>query len=217
MKFLIDSANGKDIDSALLMGVEGITANPSMYAKEEVNFYDFLVAMRQKTDDILTAEVMGNDIEAMRLEVDRILEISNDIVIKINFSEIGLQLVKELSRKGIKTVVTLIFNLNQAMLAINVGADYIFPFIGRNEGVGVDGLKLIKDICGVIKEKGYNTKVVAASIKNLYHLEEIAKLGADYAAVPYNLLKEACYHSLTVSGAEQFQVDWDKVDKKHNK
>lgn len=217
MEFLIDSANVKEIDSALLMGVQGVTANPSMYAKEKVNFYDFLGTMRQKTEDILTAEVIGTDIEVMREDVNRILEISNDIIIKINFSEIGLRLVKELSRKGVKIAVTLIFNLNQAMLAINAGADYIFPFIGRNEGIGVDGLKLIKDICGVIKEKGYNTKVVAASIKNLYHLEEIAKLGVDYAAVPYNLLKEACYHSLTVSGAEQFQVDWDKVDKNYNK
>lgn len=212
MKLLIDSANIKDIDSALSLGIDGVTANPSMYAKEGVNFYDFLKTIKNKTDGILTAEVMENTLEKMREDANKILTISNDIVIKINFSEKGLTLAKELKKQGVKTAITLIFNVNQAIIAMNTGTDYIFPFIGRNEAIGADGLEILKNICNIITNKHYKTKVVAASLKHVYHLEQAAILGADYAAIPYTLLKESCYHLLTEKGEFQFREAWAEVD-----
>ncbi|HEY2419980.1 MAG TPA: transaldolase family protein [Neobacillus sp.] len=208
MKYFIDTANIQEIQEALALGVSGVTANPSMYLKEEVKFYDFLKEVNALSPKILTAEVIGPSLKEMLNSVEKVLAINPTIVIKVNFSPMGLKLITILSKKGIKTATTLIFNTNQATIAINAGTDYIFPFIGRNDEIGVNGIHTISDICSVIKNKNYTTKVVAASIKNVHHLEQAALSGADYAAVSYSVFEKAIHHQLTIDGAEAFERDW---------
>lgn len=212
MRFLIDSANIDQINEAIKMGVAGVTANPPMYVKEKVNFYSFIQHIRKCTAGIVTAEVMEDSIDKMLKDAEKIIGISKDIVIKVNFSPRGLEFVKKLNKMGIKTAMTLVFSVSQAMLAIEAGADYIFFFIGRNENIGVNGLETLKCICSITKEKEYKTKIVAASIKNPYHVEEAARCGADYAAIPYDMLNKVCYNSLTEEGAADFTKAWGKLE-----
>ncbi|MCC0782827.1 aldolase [Clostridioides sp. ES-S-0108-01] len=213
MKYLIDSANLDEIQKCLRYGFKGITANPSMYLKENVNFYEFIETCTNLNPEILTAEVIGNNLYELLESCDNISNINKNIIIKINFSEIGLELINILNRKGVKTACTLIFNTNQASLAVNAGADYLFPFIGRNDENGYDGIKNLTEICDLISINGYNTKVVAASIKNVFHLTQASICGCDYAAVTYDLFKKASFNQLTVDGTKTFEKDWSKVNK----
>lgn len=209
MKYLIDSANRKEIDEVIEMGIDGVTANPSMYKKNNEDFYSFIKYYSEKKLTFLSAEVMEDSLEGMLKEVDQILDINKDIVIKINFSKNGLRLAKILHERGIKTAMTLIFTVNQAIAALQCECDYLFPFIGRNDNIGVDGLDFIDSLQAIVDAKGYKTKIVAASIKNLFQLSQIAKMGIDYAAVPYNLYIESLEHPLTKSGYEGFAKDWE--------
>lgn len=213
MKYLIDTANLDDIQKCLKCGFKGITANPSMYLKENVNFYDFIETCTNLNPEILTAEVVGNNLDELLESCDKILSINKDTIIKINFSEVGLELINILHSKGVKTACTLIFNVNQASLAINAGANYLFPFIGRNDENGHDGINNLTEICDLISINGYNTKVVAASIKNVFHLTQAALCGCDYAAVTYDLFKKASFNQLTIDGANTFEKDWAQVNK----
>jgi transaldolase len=211
MKYFIDTANIREIQEALALGVSGVTANPTMYLKEDVKFYDFLAEVDGLSPNILTAEVIAPTLKEMLDSVDKILAINPTIVIKVNFSPLGLKLLNILSKKGIKSATTLIFNTNQATIAMDSGSDYIFPFIGRNDEIGMNGTQTITDICSLIKNKNYNTKVVAASIKNVHHLEQAALAGADYAAVSFSIFEKAMYHQLTIDGAETFERQWKQV------
>ena len=209
MKYLLDSANRKEIDEVIEMGINGVTANPSMYKKNNEDFYSFIKYYSEKNLAFLSAEVMEESLEDMLKEVDQILNISKDIVIKISFSKNGLRLAKILHERGIKTAMTLVFTVNQAIAALQCECDYLFPFIGRNDNIGVDGLDFIDSLQAIVDAKGYKTKIVAASIKNLFQLSQIAKMGIDYAAVPYNLYIESLEHPLTKSGYEGFAKDWE--------
>ncbi|WP_411169195.1 transaldolase family protein [Clostridium sp. MB05] len=211
MIYIIDTANDEEIKESLSLGINGVTANSSMYLKNNTNFYGFLKEYSSKNLDFLSGEVMGDTFEDMVEEVNKIQEIDNSIVIKINFSEEGLKLCKYLKEKGIKSAMTLIFNVAQAVAAINAGADYLFVFIGRNDDNGNDGLSIIESIQSIVKEKDYKTKVVAASIKNLYQLERLSTIGIDFAAIPYNLYTKSLYHPLTESGSATFKEDWQSL------
>lgn len=213
MKYLIDTANMDEIKKSLLYGFKGVTANPSMYYNENIEFYDFLNKVNDLNPEILTAEVIGNNIDDLLINCDKILSINKDIIIKVNFSEVGLELINILNKRGIKTACTLIFTLSQATLAINAGADYIFPFIGRNDENGLDGIQVISDICSYIKINNLDTKVVAASIKNVHHLNQAALSGCHYAAIAYNLFKKSTFSQLTIDGAKVFESDWSKIAK----
>lgn len=207
MKYIIDTANDEHINEVLAYGIKGITANPSMYKKYQVNFYNFLKQYASKSLDFLSGEVIGNE-EEMINQAEHIHEINPDIVIKINFSKIGLKVCRILHESGYKTAMTLIFTISQAVAAIQAGADYIFPFIGRNDEYGNDGLTFIENVQTMISTKNYPVKVVAASIKNLHQLETIARLGIDYVAIPYELYIKSLEHPLTSSGKDQFEKDW---------
>lgn len=211
MKYIIDSADLSEIKEAISLGVCGITANPSMYAKKEQAFYPFLTACADYRLPFLSGEVMGESAEEMLKEAERILSIHPGIVIKINFSPEGLKACKQLSGKGVSCAITLIFTMAQAIAAIGAGAAYIFPFVGRTDEYGGDGLALISSICQMVAAKGYPVKVVAASIKNLHQLEALAIAGADYAAIPYRLLIASLHHPLTDSGRRAFLEDWAQV------
>lgn len=211
MRYLIDTANMEDINKSLALGIRGVTANPSMYLKENVNFLSFIKDVNDLNPEILTAEVIETNLDDMLAQADKILSINKDIIIKINFSELGLMLINKLHKNGVKTACTLIFNVNQASIAINAGADYLFPFIGRNDENGYDGLAVITNICNMIKINNYSTKVVAASIKNVYHLEKAALAGAHYAAITFETFQKAMHHDLTINGAKTFTDDWSKL------
>lgn len=205
MKYLIDSANQVEIDQALEMGICGVTANPSLYAKEKVNFYEFLMKYSNK-DCLLTAEVIGDCVEDMIYQAKKITEISNKIIIKLNFSPQSLKVANLLKKQGIKTAMTLVFDVNQAMLSISAGVSYLFLFVARNEEVGVDGLEFIKDVSTIVESKDYDVEIVAASIRTKYQLQRVA-LDADFIAAPYQLIEESFKHPLTNAGAIQFEKD----------
>ncbi|WP_032120970.1 transaldolase family protein [Clostridium amazonitimonense] len=216
MVYIIDTANNEEIEDSLSLGINGITANSSMYLKNNENFYSFLNKYSSKNLDFLSGEVMSDTFEDMVEEVNKIQEINKNIVIKINFSKEGLKLCKYLKEKGIKSAMTLIFNVAQALASINAGADYLFVFIGRNDDNGHDGLSIIESIQSIVKDKDYKTKVVAASIKNLYQLEKLSTMGIDFAAIPYNLYIKSLYHPLTESGIKTFKEDWKSLKNLNN-
>ncbi|WMC91293.1 transaldolase family protein [Kineothrix sp. MB12-C1] len=213
MKYIIDSANEEQIVHALQLGACGVTANPTMYKNNGVNFYRFLKKYSPDNLEFLSGEVMGDTFEEMKAEAEKIANINKDIVIKINFSQEGLMLCKYLNGVGIKSAITLIFSVSQVVAAINAGASYIFPFVGRNDENGYNGLEIVSQIQQMIHRNRMNTKVVAASIKNIYQLEQLALADIDYAAIPYDLFVKSLKHSLTESGLQTFRKDWEQVDK----
>lgn len=207
MLYLIDSANHDQIIEALAYGAYGVTANTSMYRKEEMSIMDYVKTYQNTDIHFLSAEVIGT-YEDMLSQSKQILNLNSDIVIKINMSKDGLRLAKTLHNQGYKTAMTLVFTIAQAIAAINAGVDYLFFFLGRNEDIGNDALYAIEHIQKIIKEKGYTTKVVAASIKSLYQLEKLAQVHIDYAAIPYDLYMKSLQHPLTISGAKTFEIDY---------
>lgn len=208
MRYLIDSANVNEIESAIGMGVSGITANPSMYLKNKVSLQSFIGHFAGLTDKLLTAEVIGETAEEMLSQAESLVAMRPDIIIKINFSKEGMRLMRMLKERNIRSAATLIFNLNQATLAIDAGADYLFVFIGRNDENGHDGIRVLGEILSVIRINGYDAKVIAASIKNVYHLQQAALSGAHYAAITFDTLEKAIYSELSVNGAKGFESDW---------
>lgn len=205
MKYLIDSANQVEIDQALEMGICGVTANPSLYAKEKINFYEFLMKYSER-DCLLTAEVIGEHVEDMFYQAEKIVEISNEIIIKLNYSPQSLKVAKVLKKKGIKTAMTLVFDVNQALLSVSAGVSYLFLFVARNEEMGVDGLEFVKAVSTIIESKGYDVEIVAASIRTKYQLQRVAQ-DADYIAAPYQLIEDSFKHPLTNAGVKQFEKD----------
>lgn len=213
MLYIIDSANDKEIREALALGACGITANPAMYLKNKQNFYSFLNEYSKLELAFLSGEVIGETLDEMLKEVEKIIRINPDIVIKLNFSKTTLKLCNILKKRGIRTAVTLIFTINQAVAAINAGANFLFPFIGRSDEYGLDGMKLVISIQQIIIKSNYPVSVVAASIKNIHQLEVLAESGVDYAAIPYSLYEKSLEHPLTQKNNEAFTSDWNNVKK----
>lgn len=212
MRYIIDSADDKQILEALAMGACGVTANPTMYLKNHQNFHEFLKRYASRNLSFLSGEVMGSTLEEMREEAKKIHAIHPDIVMKLNFSKEALILCHELHEQGIRTAMTLIFTVAQANAAINAGADYLFPFIGRSDEYGLDGMELIASIQKIADQKKEGFSVVAASIKNLHQLEVLAKMGVDYAAIPFHLYQKSLYHPMTAQGAADFEKDWSALE-----
>ncbi len=155
--------------------------------------------------------------EAVSLEKDKLIEearviakIDPNVVVKIPLCPDGLGAVKELSKEGIKTNVTLIFSANQAILAAAAGAAYVSPFVGRLDDIGEDGMQLVRDIAGIFDIYGIETKIIAASLRHPAHVFESAKAGAHIATVPFKVLKMMFDHPLTAKGIDQFNKDWEK-------
>lgn len=214
MLYFIDSANQQYINEALKLGVSGVTANTSMYRKEGITMDCFIKTYANTGLSFLSMEVIGT-FEEMLAQAMRYHEIDNQVVIKINFSKEGLQLVHTLHKLGYKTALTLVFSISQALAGINAGVDYIFFFIGRNEEMGCDACNKIYALKSMIEQKEYKTKIVAASIKHLYHLEELAIHHIDYAAIPYDLYMKSLIHTLTDSGASTFEKDYQHILSHH--
>ena len=211
MKFFIDTANIEEIKKGMALGmVDGVTTNPSLVAKEPRPFVEILKDICGLVDGPVSAEVISLDAEGMVAEARELVKIADNIVVKIPMIEEGLRAVKQLNAEGIKTNVTLIFSSSQALLAAKAGATYVSPFVGRLDDISVNGLDLISDIMTILRNYGFATEVIVASVRNPMHVVESALLGADIATLPYKVIAQLAKHPLTDIGIQQFLADWEK-------
>lgn len=215
MKFFIDTADIEEIREINSWGViSGVTTNPSLIAKNGGIFEDVIEEITKIVDGDISAEVISTDLDGILREARKLSKISKNIVVKIPMIEEGLKAVKIFKEEGIRTNVTLVFSLSQAILAANAGATYVSPFMGRLDDIGDSGIKLVEDISEVFKNYNYETKIIAASIRHINHVELVAKSGADIATIPYRIFKEMIKHNLTDSGLERFLEDFKNVKTK---
>ncbi len=210
MKLFIDTANIEEIKKANALGVIcGVTTNPSLIAKEGRDFKTVIDEITAIVDGPISAEVISTDAEAMVEEAIPLSKMNKNIVIKIPMTAEGLKAVKKLTSMGIRTNVTLIFSASQALLAARAGATYVSPFLGRLDDINDDGMALISDIAEIFAKHKIDTKIICASIRNPNHVTQAAKLGADIATVPYNVIMQMLKHPLTDAGIDKFLKDWE--------
>lgn len=214
MKFFIDTANVEDIRKANDMGVIcGVTTNPSLIAKEGRDFNEVIKEITSIVDGPISGEVKATtaDAEGMIREGREIAAIHPNMVVKIPMTVEGLKAVKVLAAEGIKTNVTLIFSANQALLAAEAGASYVSPFLGRLDDISQPGIDLVRTIADIFDIYGYETEIIAASVRNPIHVTDCALAGAHIATVPYNVIEQMTKHPLTDQGIEKFQADYRAV------
>ena len=215
MKIFIDTANTSDIIKANDMGVIcGVTTNPSLIAKEGRNFQKVLVEICSIVDGPISAEVMSIESDKMVQEAIPLAEINSNIVIKVPMTGEGLKAVKILAGKGIKTNVTLIFSVNQALLAARAGASFVSPFIGRLEDINEDGIQLVEQIATIFKKFDIKAEIIAASIRTPRHATMAALAGAHIGTMPYSVIEQMLHHPLTDAGIKKFLSDWESVKNK---
>lgn len=213
LKLFIDTANIEEIKRAKDLGIlDGVTTNPSLIAKEKRNFRELIEEIAKITDAPISVEVISTDKEGMIREARELGKIAPNFIIKIPLTEDGLKAVKVLSREGIKTNMTLIFSVNQALLAAKAGATYVSPFIGRLDDVSHEGMQIIRDIMQVFRNYGFETQLIVASIRHPLHVVEAAKIGAHIATIPPDIIWKMIKHPLTDIGLKRFLEDWKKVE-----
>lgn len=218
MKLFIDTANVTDIRKANELGVIcGVTTNPSLIAKEGLVFEEVIKEISSIVDGPISAEVITLEASKMVEEGTALAQIHPNIVIKIPMCEEGLKATKQLTEKGIKTNVTLIFSAQQALLAARTGATYVSPFIGRLDDIGFNGMSLIEDTAEIFEIHGISTEIIAASVRHPIHVLEAAKAGAHIATIPYSVITQMIHHPLTSSGIEKFLADWEGLQSKISK
>jgi len=215
MKFFIDTANLAQIKEAQDMGVlDGVTTNPSLMAKEGIKGQDNILKHYVDICKIVTgdvsAEVISTDFEGMVKEGEALAALHPQIVVKVPMIKEGVRAIKYFSEKGIRTNCTLVFSAGQALLAAKAGATYVSPFIGRLDDVSTDGLTLIEDIRVIYDNFGYETQILAASVRHPMHIIECAKIGADVVTCPLSAIAALLKHPLTDIGLAQFLADAKK-------
>jgi transaldolase len=215
MKFFIDTANLDQIREAQALGIlDGVTTNPSLMAKEgitgEENIINHYKTICNIVDGDVSAEVIATDFEGMVREGEALAALHPQIVVKIPVIADGIKACKYFSDKGIKTNVTLIFSAGQALLAAKAGATYMSPFIGRLDDISTDGLGLISEIRLIYDNYGYETQILAASVRHTMHILDCAKIGADVMTGPLSAIKGLLKHPLTDIGLAQFLEDYKK-------
>ncbi len=215
MKFFIDTANLKEIKEAYELGVlDGVTTNPSLMAKEGITGKDNIMSHYKAICDIVdgdvSAEVVSVDFEGMIREGEELVEIDDKIVVKIPMIKEGVKALKYFSQKGIRTNCTLIFSAGQALLAAKAGATYVSPFIGRLDDISTDGIGLIEQIITIYRNYGFETQVLAASVRHPMHIIQCAEVGADVMTGPLSAMEQLLKHPLTDIGLEKFLADYAK-------
>lgn len=212
MKIFIDTANVEEIRKANEMGVIcGVTTNPSLIAKEGRVFKEVVAEIASIVDVPISAEVISLEADKMVEEALELSKIHKNIVIKIPMTEEGLKAVSILSKKRIKTNVTLIFSPSQALLAARAGASYVSPFVGRLNDISSDGNKLVESIAAIFGIHGITTEIIAASIRSPEDVADAALSGAHIATIPYKVICQIIKHPLTDAGIERFLKDWEGV------
>ncbi|MCP5369893.1 MAG: fructose-6-phosphate aldolase [Rickettsiaceae bacterium] len=215
MKIFLDSVDLNQIQKYQDMGIiDGITTNPSLMAGAKYDLYETVRRIRDVVQGDISVEVIATDLEDMKKEGDKILQISDQIVIKLPMTWSGLQACSYFSSKGHKVNMTLCFSSNQAFLAAKCGASYISPFIGRLEDKGENGIELISHIKTIYNNYNFKTEILAASIRSTEHVKEVLLIGADVVTLPAKILSELVEHQLTDIGLKQFTEDWNKSGKK---
>ena len=215
MKFFIDTANLKDIKEANDLGIlDGVTTNPSLMAKEGITGADNIIAHYVKICELVegdvSAEVISTDFAGMVEEGEKLAALHPQIVVKIPMIKDGIKAIKYFSDKGIKTNCTLVFSVGQALLAAKAGATFVSPFIGRLDDVSTDGMNLIAAIRLVYDNYGYETQILAASVRNVMHIVNCAKIGSDVITGPLSAIEGLLKHPLTDSGLATFLADYQK-------
>ncbi len=215
MKFFIDTANLAQIKEAQDMGVlDGVTTNPSLMAKEGIKGEDNIKKHYVDICNIVTgdvsAEVISTDFAGIVKEGEQLAQLHKQIVVKVPMIKDGVKAIKYFTEKGIRTNCTLVFSAGQALLAAKAGATYVSPFIGRLDDVSTDGLRLIDDIRIIYDNYGYETQILAASVRHPMHIIDCAKLGADVATCPLSAIVALLNHPLTDKGLAQFLADAKK-------
>lgn len=215
MKFFVDTANVDAIKEINELGLaDGVTTNPTIISREGRDFKTVVKEICSIVDGPVSAEVTGTTSEEMIKEARKIATWAKNIVIKIPMTMEGLKAVNVLSKEGIKTNVTLVFSVSQGLMAIKAGATFISPFVGRLEDIGSDPFALIADLRDIIDFYGFDTQIIAASIRNKTHVEKVAKVGAHIATIPEGIFEKMSEHPLTTKGIETFTKDWEKFKKR---
>ena len=216
MKFFIDTANLNEIKAAQALGVlDGVTTNPSLMAKEGITGKNSILKHYVDICNIVTgdvsAEVNAVDYDGMIREGEELADLHDQIVVKLPMTKEGIMACKYFSDKGVKTNVTLVFSAGQALLAAKAGATYVSPFIGRLDDVSTDGLALIEEIRLIYDNYGYETEILAASVRHTMHIVNCAKIGADVMTGPLSAILGLLKHPLTDSGLATFLADHAKA------
>jgi transaldolase len=215
MKFFIDSASIKEIESAVELGlVDGVTTNPSLLAKEQGKPRDIIKKICQLLQGPVNAEVVSEDAPGMIKEGQSLARLHKNICVKIPMTPEGLKAVKKLSGMGIPTNVTLIFSPLQALMAAKAGAAYVSPFVGRLDDLAQDGMDLVQQIVTIYNNYGFETEIIVASVRHPVHVLNAALMGADIATIPYKVLLQLAAHPLTEAGLKKFLDDWAKIPQK---
>jgi transaldolase len=219
MKLFIDTADLKEIKEIASWGIlDGVTTNPTLLAKSGRSLQDVIDEIFEIVDGPISLEVISEKAEDMVTEAKQIIskipqKYRKNVAIKIPMTSEGLKAVKTLCKEGIKTNVTLIFSANQALLAAKAGATFVSPFIGRLDDNGQEGMQVIEEIMEIFCNYDIQTEVIVASIRHPIHVIESARLGADIATVPPDVLRKMIRHPLTDAGIKSFLKDWEKVKK----
>ena len=217
MKFFLDTANLAQIREANDLGIlDGVTTNPSLMAKEGIKCQDNVMKHYKTICEIVkgdvSAEVISTDFEGMIREGENLAALDENIVVKIPMIKDGIKAIKHLTSMGIKTNCTLVFSAGQALLAAKAGATYVSPFIGRLDDISQDGMVLIAEIAQIYAVQGFQTQILAASIRNPLHIIKSAQMGAQVATCGLDTILQLLKHPLTDSGLEKFLADHAKAN-----
>ncbi|SDF60221.1 fructose-6-phosphate aldolase [Sulfitobacter delicatus] len=215
MKFFVDTAEIDAIAELNDLGmVDGVTTNPSLILKSGRDILEVTKEICDLVDGPVSAEVVALEADAMIAEGRKLAEIADNITIKLPLTWDGLKACKVLSGEGHMINVTLCFSANQALIAAKAGATFISPFIGRLDDINLDGMDLIQDIRIIYDNYGFDTQILAASIRSVNHVLDAARIGADVMTAPPEVIKKLASHPLTDKGLEQFMADWKKTGQK---
>jgi len=214
MKIFLDTANVESIEKYNELGVvDGITTNPTLLSKEKGNPIKTMKKIVEIMKGPVSLEVVAIDYDKMLEESLKLAKYGENVVVKIPMTMAGLKVVHSLTKKGIKTNVTLIFSANQALLAAKAGATYVSPFIGRLDDIGAEGLNLVSEIVQIFASYDISTQLLVASVRHPLHVIEAAKMGADVVTLPPDILDKMIRHPLTDKGLDSFLSDWKKLEK----
>lgn len=214
MKIFLDTADIDEIRTVAAWGVlDGVTTNPSLYAKVGGSYESILQEICELTPGPVSAEVVAEDVEGMLQEGRAFAKLAPNIYVKVPMSEEGLAAIYRFKQEGIKTNCTLIFSANQGLLAAKAGASLLSPFIGRLDDINQDGMEVIRELVSIVELHGIETEVLAASIRHPRHMTDAALAGSHVATLPFKVLQMMVHHPLTDKGIVQFRADWDKARK----
>jgi transaldolase len=212
MKLFLDTANLEEIREGVRWGVlAGVTTNPTLISKEDSDFLPLVKEICSVVDGDVSIETTGDDLDLLYAQGKEIAQIADNAVVKIAMTPNGLGATRRLAADGINVNMTLVFSAAQAILAAEAGAYIVSPFLGRLDDVATDGLRLLSDICEIYAIQGYDTQVLAASLRHPVHVVEAARMGSDIATMPFKVFEALVRHPLTDAGFKRFSEDWEEA------